>query len=231
MGIGVELGFGIAFFSGLASFFSPCLLPMIPAYVMFMAGSAMEEGEKISRKRAIIRTLAFVLGFTLVFLLLGLSASVFGRFFVSNKLLFQQVAGLLIVVLGLQFLGVFKFSVLGKSRQFKIASLGNSIFGSFLMGLAFGAGWTPCFGPVLASILMMASASQSVFQGLGLLLIYAFGMGIPFIVTAVFINEVTPLFAKISRQGIWIERTAGVLLILFGVLMMMNWLVKLNYLF
>lgn len=231
MGIGVELGFGIAFFSGVASFFSPCLLPMIPAYVMFMAGSAVEEGERISRKRAIIRTLAFVLGFTLVFLLLGLSASVFGRFFISNKLLFQRLAGLLIVLLGLQFLGVFKLSALGKSRQFKIASLGNSIVGSFLMGLAFGAGWTPCFGPVLASILMMASASQSVFQGLALLLIYALGMGIPFIITAIFINEVTPLFSKISRKGLWIERTAGVLLIIFGVLMMLNWLVKLNYLF
>lgn len=227
MNLGTELSYSIAFMSGLASFLSPCLLPMIPAYILYMAGAAVEEGEKVSRRAAILRTLAFVLGFTLVFLLLGLSASVFGRFFVSNKEWFQRLAGVFIMVLGLQFAGLIHLPALGKIRGFRPKTESGSTISALLMGLAFGAGWTPCFGPVLASILMMATASQSVGQGTLLLLIYALGMGLPFVLSAVFVNELTPVLARISQKGIWIERTAGLVLIVFGFLMAMNWLVKL----
>lgn len=227
MNLGTEVSYSIAFMSGVASFLSPCLLPMIPAYVLYMAGAASAEGEWVSRKSAVLRTLAFVLGFTVVFLLLGLSASAFGSFFVSNKEWFQRLAGVFIMVLGLQFAGLIHLPALSKMRGFRPKTKSGSTASAFLMGLAFGAGWTPCFGPVLASILMMATASQSVGQGTLLLLIYALGMGLPFILSAVFVNEITPVLARISQKGIWIERLAGVVLIIFGFLMAMNWLVKL----
>jgi cytochrome c-type biogenesis protein len=228
MNIGGDISWHIAFFSGMASFFSPCLLPMIPAYVLYIAGAALDSGERVSRRLAVWRTLGFVLGFTIVFLLFGLSASAAGRFFLSNKMLFQRIAGILIILFGLQFVGVIKLSALSKTFKFRHMPRENSWLGACLMGLAFGAGWTPCFGPVLASILVMASASKSIGSGVGLLLVYAIGMGVPFILTAVFINEVTPWLSKLSRSGLWIQRIAGVILIIFGIFMAMDWLVKLN---
>lgn len=231
MGIHTDVSWSIAFIAGLASFLSPCLLPMIPAYIMYMAGASMAENEAISRKKALIRTLFFVIGFTCIFLLLGLSASALGRVFITHKLIFQRVAGALIVLLGLQFMGVFKLPIMGKHFGPRLQAKGNSGVGAFLMGLSFGAGWTPCFGPVLASILVMASATQSATEGVMLLLVYALGLAVPFVMTAVFINEATGLVEKMTHGGVWIQRVSGLILIIFGVLMAMNWLVKLNFLF
>ncbi len=235
--LGVKVTFAVAFASGIASFMSPCLLPMIPAYILFMAGSSLEDDNslvqrRLLRKKAIIRTLAFILGFTIIFMLLGLSASAAGHFFTSNKVLFQRVGGVIIILLGLQFLGLFKINALSKPMKFiQLPMKDNSLFGALMMGLAFGAGWTPCFGPVLAAIIVMASNTGSTGQGTALLLTYALGLGIPFLLTAIFINEISPLISKWGRSALWIERIAGVFLIIFGVLMVMNWLIKLNYLF
>ncbi len=235
--LGVKVTFAIAFASGFASFMSPCLLPMIPAYILFMAGSSLEEEMNLQQKRlfqkkAFIRTLAFIAGFTLIFMLLGLSASTAGRFFVSHKWLFQRIGGIVIILLGLQFLGVFKNNFLSKSiKGMKLPFKENSLWGALLMGLAFGTGWTPCFGPVLAAIIVMASNSESIVEGTLLLMTYALGLGIPFLLTAVFINEISPLLVKWEKIAKWVERIAGIFLILFGVLMAMDWLTQLNYLF
>lgn len=235
--LGVKVTFTIALASGFASFASPCLLPMIPAYILFMTGSAL-EGERTPRERsllrksAIIRTLAFITGFTIVFMLLGLSASAAGQFFSHNKLMFQRVGGIIILLLGVQFLGLFKLSIFSKPMQFiHLPMIENSSWGALLMGLAFGAGWTPCFGPVLAAIIVMASSSASLGQGTALLLTYALGLGIPFLLTAIFINEVSPLISKYEKLTVGIQRVSGVILILFGLLMATNSLTQLNYLF
>lgn len=235
--LGVKVTFAIAFVSGFVSFVSPCLLPMIPAYVLFMAGSALEgetgpEQKSLLRKRAVIRTLAFILGFTAVFMLLGLSASGAGQFFSQNKVWFQRIGGIVILVLGLQFLGIFKIRLFSKPMQLiKLPVKENSFWGALWMGLAFGAGWTPCFGPVLAAIVVMASSTGSLGQGTALLLTYALGLGIPFLLTAVFINEISPLIARYEKLAVGVEKIAGVFLVIFGILMAMNALTKLNYLF
>lgn len=235
--LGVNVTFAIAFASGFASFVSPCLLPMIPAYILFMAGSALEGEESpqqrnILRKRAIIRTLAFILGFAVVFMLLGLSASAAGQFFSQNKVWFQRIGGITIILLGAQFLGLFKIGLFSKPMQLiKLPVKENSLWGALLMGLAFGAGWTPCFGPVLAAIVVMASSTGSLGQGTALLLTYALGLGIPFLLTAIFINEISPLIAKYERLAVGIEKIAGIFLIIFGVLMATNRLILLNYWF
>ena len=231
MGIGTDISWHLAFFAGVASFVSPCLLPMIPAYIMYMAGAGMEADESISRKKALYRTLYFVIGFTVIFLMLGLSASAVGKVFVSHKLLFQRLAGLLIAVMGLQFIGLIKLDALTRKYGVKHRGRANSSLGAFVMGLSFAAGWTPCFGPVLASILVLASTGSTVNSGFWLLLLYSMGLALPFMLTAVFINEASVLMAKFERGGWWIQKSAGVLLVLFGLLMAMNWLVKLNALF
>lgn len=230
MGIGTDISWHLAFFAGLASFVSPCLLPMIPAYILYMAGSGVEESG-LSRKRALLRTLFFVMGFTVIFLMLGLSASALGKAFITNKLLFQRLAGIFIVLMGLQFMGVIRWDVLTRKYGFKHRGTGNSNTGAFVMGLSFGAGWTPCFGPVLASILVMASAGASINEGFWLLLLYSLGLAVPFMLTALFINEASALITRFERGGIWLQKVAGAVLVCFGVLMAMNWLVKLNTLF
>ena len=235
--LGVDVTFAIAFASGFASFMSPCLLPMIPAYILFMAGSSLEEEmtlkqKRLFQKRALVRTLAFIAGFTFIFMLLGLSASAAGQFFTTYKALFQRIGGVIIVLLGLQFLGVFKNNLLSKSiKGIRLPFKENSLWGALLMGLAFGTGWTPCFGPVLAAIIVMASNSESITQGTFLLMTYALGLGIPFLLTAIFINEISPLIAKWEKIAKWIGLIAGLFLIFFGILMAMDWLVQLNYLF
>lgn len=231
MGINTDISWHIAFFAGIASFASPCLLPMIPAYIFYMAGAGVNEDAGVSRKKALYRTLFFVMGFTVIFLILGLSASAIGKLFISNKLWFQRLAGIFIIVMGLQFIGLIKLDVLSRKYGLKQHGKANNSFGAFLMGLSFGAGWTPCFGPVLASILVLASTRTALHQGVALLLLYAFGLALPFVLTAVFINEAAALTVKFERSSLWLQKITGALLVIFGVLMSMNWLVKLNVLF
>lgn len=201
-----------AFVAGLVSFFSPCVLPLIPAYIAYIGGNT---AEKVKRSLLISRVLLFVLGFTLVFVMLGATASFFGRFLQQYLQLIIIVSSGLIIVFGLHMLGVLRVTLFNKDTRFQLKSSG-SFFMPLLLGMAFAFGWSPCVGPVLASILLLASLEQSLIRGMFLLFVYSMGLGIPFFITALAAEKILKLFKKMNNSAIWIERTAGIVLVFFG---------------
>ena len=223
-----DVSYGVAFIAGLLSFFSPCIIPMIPAYLMYITGSQLEAPQQVSRRHAFLKTLVFVAGFTVVFLMMGTSASYLGTFFSNNKLWIQRISGLVIVIFGLNLLGIIKLTGLAKVGRFRTHAKENSYSGAFVLGLAFAAGWTPCFGPVLASILLYAGASATVSKGFTLLLVYSLGMAIPFLISAVFLTEISTWISKFERGAEKITKIAGVILILFGILVATGMVVKIS---
>ena len=216
----------MAFGFGFLSFFSPCILPMIPVYIMYITGVSMESEVKDNRALALKRTFAFVLGFTIIFMIMGTSASLIGQIFTRNKGIFSKISGILIIIFGLSMAGVLKFGFLNTNRQMKAPKMTNW-FSSTLMGMAFAAGWSPCFGPVLASILVIAGNSDTVLKGSFLLFIYSLGMAIPFILTALFIGTFTKLMNKGEKIMKYLPKVGGVLMIIFGLLIFFD---KMTYL-
>jgi cytochrome c-type biogenesis protein len=223
-----DISFGVAFLAGLLSFFSPCLIPMIPAYLMYITGSQLEGGHKVSRRHAFLKTLVFVGGFTVVFLIMGTSASYLGTFFAKNRILIQRLSGMVITLFGLNLLGVIKLSQLGKVVRFKTKAKENSYSGAFVLGLAFAAGWTPCFGPVLASILLYAGASGTVAKGFTLLLVYSMGMAIPFLLSAIFLTEINAWIGRFEHGAEKMTKIAGFILVVFGILVATGYIVRLG---
>jgi len=212
----------IAFGAGFLSFFSPCILPMIPVYIMYMTGTNMES-ELNKRKFFVLRrTLGFVMGFTVIFMIMGTSASFLGRIFIRNRDIFYKASGILIILFGLNMMGVLKIRFLNVERRAKISGKAISWFTSIIMGMAFAAGWTPCFGPVLASILMYASASDIILQGTLLLLIYSVGMAVPFMLTALFINVFSKFMEKAEKIMVYLPKISGLIMIIFGLLVYFN---------
>lgn len=212
----------IAFGAGVLSFFSPCILPMIPAYIMYMTGSVVEEEVSRRRFKALIRTFGFVIGFTIIFIIMGTSASFIGRVFIRNKLIFTRISGILIIAFGLHLMGIFKFNFLNMTKKASAPKKVTSWFSSILMGMAFAAGWTPCFGPILASILIYASTSNTLSQGVFLLFIYSIGMAIPFILTAVFINVFSRFLEKAEKIMMYLPKISGLIMVIFGLLVFFN---------
>ena len=216
--ITADISLPIAFGAGFISFFSPCLLPMIPAYIMYITGVDMEEDLSKIRMRALIRTMGFVLGFTIIFMIMGTSASYIGRIFIQNQTIFLRIAGILIILFGLNMMGVLNLQFLGKEKRVKSPKKVTSWFSSILMGMAFAAGWTPCFGPVLGSLLVFAGTSATVSKGVLLLFIYSVGMAIPFILTALFINVFIKWMTKAEKFLKYMPYVSGIILIIFGLL-------------
>ena len=170
----------IAFGAGFLSFFSPCILPLIPVYIMYMAGVNLESELAERRLIAVTRTIGFIIGFTIIFLIMGTSASFIGKIFIRNKDIFSKVSGALIVIFGLSMMCIIKLGFLNMGSKVKSPKKVTNWFSSILMGMAFAAGWTPCFGPILASILIYAGGADTVSKGVYLLLVYSIGMAIPF---------------------------------------------------
>ena len=216
--IGADVSLPIAFGAGFLSFFSPCLLPMIPAYIMYITGVDMEDDLSKVRMTALMRTLGFVLGFTAIFMIMGSSASFLGRAFIQNKTIFFRISGILIILFGLNMMGVLNLKFLGMEKRVKSPKKVTSWFSSILMGMAFAAGWTPCFGPVLASILVFAGTSATVSKGVLLLFIYSVGMAVPFILTALFINVFIKWLAKAEKFLKYMPYVSGIILVIFGLL-------------
>lgn len=212
----------IAFGAGVLSFFTPCILPMIPAYIMYMTGSTMESEVSQRKVVALTRTLGFVIGFTIIFMIMGTSASFIGRIFIKNKAIFSKISGILIIIFGLNLMGVLKLNFLNLNRQISAPKKVTSWFSSILMGMAFAAGWTPCFGPILASILVYASTSNTLSQGVFLLFIYSLGMAIPFMLTAVFINMFSSFLEKAERLMVYLPKISGLIMVMFGLLVFFN---------
>lgn len=223
-----DISLPIAFGAGFISFFSPCLLPMIPAYIMYITGVDLEEDISKIRVIALVRTLGFVIGFTTIFMIMGSSASFIGRAFIQNKTLFYKISGILIILFGLNMMGILNLRFLGIEKRVKSPKKVTNWFSSILMGMAFAAGWTPCFGPVLASILVFAGTSDTISKGVLLLFIYSVGMAIPFLLTAVFINVFIKWMAKAEKFLKYMPYISGIILVIFGVLIFFDKLMRIS---
>jgi cytochrome c-type biogenesis protein len=215
-----DLGILIAVVAGLLSFLSPCVLPLVPSYLSFVTGMTLEELEEpTDRSAVLLHSGLFVAGFTTVFVLLGASASFLGALFLMYRDLIAQIGGVVILILGLHLLGVFRIMPLMRERRVHLADKPAGHVGTFAVGAAFGAGWTPCIGPVLAGILALAGTSDTVWAGMGLLLAYSAGLAIPFILSALALDRFLHSFKRIRPWIPWLERASGLLLILLGVLL------------
>lgn len=209
-----------AFAAGLLSFFSPCILPLIPAYFTFITGYSLEEltGEQVSsiRRKVIVATMAFGLGFSLIFILLGASASFLGGLAARYHQVIRVVGGLLIIVFGLHLTGLFRLPFLEVEKRVQLRGKPTHILGTVLVGMAFGAGWSPCIGPMLGSILILAGSEESVLEGIGLLTVYSAGLWIPFLLMSVFINLMLVFLKKARPVMQFVNVAAGTLLIGLG---------------
>lgn len=208
----------VALIAGVVSFLSPCVLPIVPPYLAYMSGVSIGDmsNETDARRRAIAAALCFVLGLSTVFLILGFTASVFGAFFLQNQTLFAQISGVVVIIFGLHFLGVFRIPFLDQEARLDAGDKGGSSFGAYVLGLAFAFGWTPCIGPQLGAILSLAASEASVSRGTLLLGVYAAGLGIPFLLAAMFITRAMGLMNRIKKHMVLIERVMGMMLIVVG---------------
>ena len=213
----------LAFSAGLLSFLSPCVLPLVPAYVSYLTGSSIEELKDDKAKlTTLYKSFGFVLGFSIVFILMGLSITSLGKLLITHKDLFRKVGGTLIVVFGLHTLGVFKVKLFYREKRFLYLDKIKGPFTSVIMGMAFAAGWTPCIGPILSSILIYATSMNSVGKGVLLLIMYSIGLAVPFILTAMAIDSFTKQFRKFSRYLPIISTISGLLMIIMGVMIFTN---------
>lgn len=223
-----DVSYSIAFGAGFLSFFSPCLLPLMPVYIMYITNVSIESELKKKRLLALSRALGFVVGFTIIFIIMGTSASFLGKVFIRNKIVFARISGILIIFFGLNMLGVVNLKFLNMEKRFISQKKINNWFSSIVMGMAFAAGWSPCFGPVLASILVYAGATATISKGVSLLLMYSLGMAIPFILTAVFINSFRKLIAKSGKYTSYIHKISGIIMIIFGLLVFFDKIVDIS---
>ena len=218
-----HVGAGIAFLAGLVSFVSPCVLPLVPAYLSFLTGSTLEELQSDlgaqKRARVIAHSIAFIVGFTIIFVALGASASAIGGLLKTNRHLISQIGGAIIIVLGLQMIGVFKLKFLAMDKRFHLQQANRSLWGSGVVGMAFAAGWSPCIGPILAGILAIASQAGGVAQGAWLLFVYSMGLALPFFAMAVAFGAVLPVLNRMKRFLPAVEVAAGVFMILVGIVL------------
>jgi len=213
----------LAFSAGLLSFLSPCVLPLVPAYVSYLTGSSIEElKDDKSKLFTLYKSLGFVLGFSIIFILMGVSITSLGKLLITYKDLFRKVGGSLIIIFGLHTLGLFKIKLLYREKRFLLFDKVKGPFSSVIMGMAFAAGWTPCIGPILSSILIYATSTNSIGKGVLLLVMYSLGLAVPFILTAMAIGNFTKQFKKFSKYLPIISAISGILMIIMGILIFTN---------
>ena len=210
-----------ALIAGLVSFLSPCVLPLVPPYLVYLAGTSLErfadkEPEPRVRRETVTAALLFVLGFSTVFVALGASASLIGSLIRAWSAELSIIAGIVIIIMGLHFLGLTRIGLLMREGRLPIPKP-VGLWGAYAMGLAFAFGWTPCIGPILAAILSVAAAEATVEKGAGLLAVYSAGLGIPFLIAAFMVEQFSSLFARMKRHLARVEHAMGVLLIITGV--------------
>lgn len=220
---GIDIGLPTVFLGGLLSFVSPCVLPLVPPYLAFLAASTVdqiageERTDRALERRVFLYAFVFVLGLASVFVALGASASALGSLIASHRILFSQIAGAVIILFGLHFVGVFRIPFLYREMRFESRRLTGSLPGSYVMGLAFAFGWTPCIGPILATVLFWAAQEDTIARGTLLLAVYAAGLGVPFLLAAFFVRPFMRFSARIRRHLRKIEIGMGVFLILVGI--------------
>jgi cytochrome c-type biogenesis protein len=223
-----------ALFAGLLSFVSPCVLPLVPPYLCYVTGLSLDEvtasrSDSRIRGRVLRASFAFVLGFTTVFVLLGATASVLGRMVARQQEILSVVAGLVIIVMGLHFLGAFRLGFLQREARVQVASQPAGLAGAYVLGLAFAFGWTPCIGPVLAAILAVAGSTETVGSGAGLLAIYSLGLGIPFMIAAGFAERFIGGLRRFRPYMPMVEKVMGVFLIVAGILFLTGQMTAMSF--
>ena len=219
----LQVNYWTAFTAGILSFFSPCLLPLVPAYIMYLTGSFDNADIAQKRKHAIIQTLGFIIGFTIVFMILGISASALGQVFARNKLLLGRISGLVIMFFGLYMAGLIKIPFLTRDYRKTKARTKVTFMSAIGIGLAFAFGWTPCFGPILGAILASTAAmSQNVGEGVKLLFVYSMGMAVPFLLTTFFLDFFDRHVAALSKHSRKLNLIAGLFMFVLGLLIFTN---------
>ncbi|WP_428516064.1 cytochrome c biogenesis CcdA family protein [Roseovarius sp.] len=221
----------IALVAGVFSFLSPCVLPIVPPYLAYMSGVTVTDlqAARATRNKAILPALFFVLGLSTVFLFLGFAASAFGRAFLQYQDYFNTAAGIIVMIFGLHFLGIFRIAIMDREARLDVGDKGGTSFGAYILGLAFAFGWTPCIGPQLGAILSLAASEASVTRGTLLLAVYAAGLGIPFLLVAAFLPRLSGLMAWMKRHMEQIERIMGLLLWTIGLLMLTGGFAAFSY--
>ncbi len=212
----------VALFAGVLSFLSPCVLPIVPPYLAYMSGVSLNDLSDTSKRssRALLPALFFVMGLSTVFLLLGFAASAAGMMFLQYQSWFNTIAGIVVMVFGAHFIGVFRIGFLDREARMDAGDKGGTSFGAYILGLAFAFGWTPCIGPQLGAILSLAASEASVTRGTTLLAVYAIGLGVPFLLVAAFLPRLGGLMSWMKRHMAQIERIMGLLLWTIGLLML-----------
>lgn len=228
-----QVTLGAAFLAGLISFVSPCVLPLVPTYVAYIAGegfSALRTGEASWRVRAAVlaNAVAFVLGFSAVFVAFGLGATAFGQFLNANATALRKVGAVFVFAMGLHLLGVLPLPWLDRERRLQVGGSGGGLLNSWLLGVSFAAGWTPCIGPILGSILIVASNTQSVGAGAALLGAYAAGLAVPFLAAAVALGRLRTWFARLGPHLKRVEQASGLLLIVVAAMLYTNVFLRLS---
>ncbi|PWR02946.1 cytochrome C biogenesis protein [Meridianimarinicoccus roseus] len=220
----------VALAAGMLSFLSPCVLPIVPPYMAYMSGITVNDMQSgTAGRRALLPALFFVLGLSTVFLFLGFTASAFGAFFLQNQVLFSRISGVVVIVFGLHFLGVYRIGLLDREARLDAGDRGGSALGAYVLGLAFAFGWTPCIGPQLGAILSIAASEASIARGTVLLGIYALGLGVPFLLVAVFMTRSLAVMNRLKRHMVTIERVMGGLLLLVGVMLLTGAFTRLSW--
>jgi len=221
-----NISYPAALIAGLLSFFSPCVLPLIPAYFTFITGFSLDEltrepdGE--TRKKVLFSTIVYVLGFSTVFIAMGASASYLGGFLFRFADQIRIIGGVIILLLGIHLTGLFRFQWLDFEKRIHVQKKPLHFLGTFIVGMAFGAGWSPCIGPLLGSILIIAGGKETVTEGVILLGIYSAGLGIPFLVLSIFISFILAFIKKANRVLKYVNTAAGIILAAVGILLITN---------
>ena len=220
----LDLSYAGAFLAGLLSFLSPCVLPLVPPYLCFLGGVTLDQvaesdqADPAIMRRVLLSALFFVFGFSTIFVMLGATASTLGQLLADYLDILAKIAGFVIAILGLHFLGIFKIPLLYREARFQAGVDKAGLIGSYIIGLAFAFGWTPCVGPILAAILFVAGSEESVIYGMSLLGVYSAGLGVPFIVAAIAMRPFLGFMQRFRHQMENVERLIGVLLVMTGIL-------------
>lgn len=216
----------VAFTAGLLSFLSPCVLPLVPSYITFITGMGLDDVSR-SRRTALLHAVLFVVGFSFIFVALGAGASAFGQLMREYRVWIARVGGLLMIVMGLWMLDVLRFGALQQERRVHLSDKPLGYLGTVVVGIAFGAGWTPCLGPTLGAILLLAANESEMGKGITLLSSYSLGLAVPFLVSALALERFLGFFQKFKQHLGRVNRIAGILLIVVGVMMFTGWFERL----
>jgi cytochrome c-type biogenesis protein len=218
----VTIGIALAFTAGMLSFLSPCVLPLIPSYVTFVTGLSLENVQR-SRRTVMIHSILFIIGFSLIFIAMGATATILGRMLGYYRGWIGRIGGVLLIIFGLYLLGVFRIAAFDRDRRMHVADKPLGYLGTVFVGLAFGAGWTPCIGPILGGVLTYTASEANLQRGIMLLSAYSLGLAVPFLVASLAIDRFVAVFQRYKHWIVWVSRASGILLIAVGLLMVFDY--------